>query len=393
MFRKILVLLLFCFLVDEGCGALPDINIKVEQVLEEYSIKAEKIWDFYIKQYIEQGTSPSEIRLFDPAQGRSDCEEQATILMDLLLQKKYFKEFDSETQQYITFRFLWVPTRFLDPFGMTVDSSKDSKFLQALDEEVIKALRQKISAYVDKRIMELANVFLPRKIVEDSAFTHTPVGVKGLTRISTTAGCMVLFEFAKEHDIKIVLRIKRMKPENGGLRGIAEHFIGFRYDPREKIFKPYTFLDSDFEQPAFFIRAFSIQGDDFSKQWNEFSGVRSEEDYVRVIKGFDLEKLIWLIASGDDYAKKRCLETSEILKLRLDFLDSVPADVDYTIKKDGKEVYAAVLTPLAIRHIYVSTLKEQKDHAAKGEDLSNICTENFVSFEPDNAWEEFVTSK
>lgn len=203
---------------------------------------------------------------------------------------------------------------------------------------------------------------------------------------------MVLFGFAKKHDIKIVLRIKRMKPENGGLRGIAEHLIGFRYDPKEKVFKPYDFSSSDVEQPAFFVRAFSIQGNDFGGQWNQFKDVRSEEDYIQTIKEFELEKLIWLIASGDDFSKKRCLETSEILKPRLDLLDRVPADVNYTTQKEGKEVYAAALTPLAIRHIYVSILKEQKDNA-KGEDFSNICTENFVSFKPDNAGEKLALLK
>ncbi len=350
MIKRILGVLLFCFLANEGYSKVSGIDFKIEQILQTHANKAKETWDFYIKQYKEQGTLPPEIRLFDPAQGRSDCEEQATILMDLLLQKKYFKELDSETQQYITLRFLFVPTRFLDSFGMVVDRSKDSKILQALDPEVAQALRQKISSYVDKRIMELAKDFLPTKVIEDSAFTHTPVGKVGLTRISTTAGCMVLFGFAKKHDIKIVFRIKRMKPECGGLRGITEHFIGFRYDVKEKVFKPYDFSNSDLEQPAFFVRAFSIQGDDFSGQWNQFKDVRLEEGYVKVIKEFDLEKLIWLIASGDDFSKKRCLETSEILKPRLDLLNSVPADVDYTIQKDGKEVYAAALTPLAIRH-------------------------------------------
>lgn len=380
---KVFVTFLLCFLAEgSGFQTSSTIDLKIEQILAEYSIQAEKLWNRYLKQFKEKGTLSPQIWLFDPAQGRSDCEEQATILMDLLSQKKYFKELDGDTQKYITLRLLFVPTRFFDPFGMVVGTSLDSKMLQSLEQEVIQALRQKISSYVDKMIMELAHDLLPRKIVTDTAFEQTPVGKKGLTRISTTAGCMVLLGYAKKHSIPVIFRIKRMKPENGGLRGIAEHFIGFRYDLKEETFKPYDFLDSELENPAFFIRAFSIQGDTFDNQWYQFNNVRSEEDYIQAVKSFDLENLIWLIASGDDYSKKRDLDTSNILKPRLALLEIVPADVDYTTDKNNHETYAGVLTPLAIRHIYLSTLKEQRDDS-NSKEFSNIYTETPVSFEPD----------
>lgn len=181
MIKKILGALPFCFLATEGCSDLSGIDFKIKQILQTHANKAEEIWNIYVKQYKEQGTLPAEIRLFDPAQGRSNCEEQATILKDLLLQKKYFNELDSETQQYITLRFLFVPTRFIDPFGMMVSKSKDSKILQDLDPEVVQALRQKISSHNDKQMMKLAKDFLSEEIITDTAFTHTPVGKVGLT--------------------------------------------------------------------------------------------------------------------------------------------------------------------------------------------------------------------
>jgi hypothetical protein len=383
MIIKFFVTFFLCLLAEGGYASSPSIiDLKIERVLEENSYQAEKLWNAYIKQFKEKNTLPPQIRLFDPAQGRSDCEEQATIFMNLLLQKKYFKELDIETQQYLTLRLIFIPTRFFDPFGMVVSISSESKILQALDKGVVQALRQKISTYVDKKIMNLAHNMLPKEVVNDTAFEHTPVGKKGLTRISTTAGCMVMLAFAKKYDIPIIFRIKRMKPENGGLKGIAEHFIAFRYDLATKVFKPYDLLDSELEKPAFFIRAFSISGDTFNNQWLQFSSVRSENDYIQAIKSFDLEKLIWLIASGDDYSKKRDLQTSKILKPRLDLLKDVPADVDYTFFKDNKEFYTCALTPMAIRHIYLSTLKEQKDDSDRNE-FSKIYTADYVSFEPD----------
>lgn len=374
-----------------------------------------------ISSYVKTKTVPPEVRYFDPAQGRSDCEEQAVLWMDLIRNGKLFDDLDEKTQTYLVLRHLFIDKNNRDPFGMVV-SGEDQAWVQTRPEE--RTLRRLISKEVDQRIMAQAQRLLPAEDLKDIIFTQTPVGSEGLTRISTLAGIKILLAYAKKHDIPLILKIKRMiARKEEGLRGQGETLIPLAYDQeRGRFVVMKEIAEEEKAHPAFCIRIFSIINEENPRAistdikldalltqinaknhkvpllktkeglqklltlWDKLTKVKSFELYISCVKETNIEDLLWVLAARDDDDHKCDLLSSAFLSPYHPLKEILKDDERYTQMKEGKMVYTGAATTLAIRHVYVSTYAQQQESLKSL--FQDIIANKQVTFDMDKGFEK-----
>ncbi len=334
----------------------------------------EKTYDSFIEDFEKNEGVSGSIRAFDPSQGRSDCEEQALIMMDYLYQKKRYKDLCAKEKRYFVLRDLFSKKNTYDPFGMVVEDRAKKELTDLSDKKQLN-LRFEISHFVDKKMKDYTKELLPED-EKDSAFDLLPIGAYNIPRISTTGGIALLFAFAKKHNVPVMLRLKRMEILGDRLKGQGETFFTYRYNPVQKKFAHTQ--DVRLNQPIFCIRAFSITKgpvienkkapEKFQEMFLLFKNLKASKsfkEYTDHLKDMDIEKLMMFLAAREDHNNKRSMSASRFLKDYPPVADLFYDDETYTKIEKGKEIYTNIPKTIAIRHVYVSTLAQQKQSAQK----------------------------
>ena len=344
-------------------------------------LEAQQTFDDCVASYQKNETVPHCIRAFDPAQGRSDCEEQAVIMMDFLRKKKRYQDLLDSEKHYVRLRYLFSDKNVYDLFGMVISSIEKPELLRcahSLD------LRLQISQFVDRKMKEYAQELLPNH-AKDPAFDLLPIGKYNIPRISTTGGIAILFAYAKKYNVPVMLRIKRMEIHAKYLKGQGEAFLPYVYDHAKGKFI-YT-KEINPHHPIFCIRAFAMTNGKeksiavpsfmpkrFHKMACLFNDLKQSKDfktYSAYLKSIDIEKLMMLLAAREDHNNKRPMTRSSFLKEYPQVSAFFYDNEDYFEKGQ----YTKNPKTIAIRHVYVSTLSQQMKSAE--ERLKKIGKEKF----------------
>lgn len=281
---------------------------------EDFSKKASVEWDLVIK-------DTNNLADNDPRAGAHDCEEQAVILMEIIKLNKNFKDLDPKVQRYITLRYLFSP--------------KYKHVLDSMNPDDVKKLREEITNYVNEEILKIAAEILPKKFLEDDAFKKTAVSeTYDLKRMSTTTGCLMVFEYAKKYNLPVLIRMQEKNLENSS---VNDYVIPYIYDKSKKSFVYSESINK--KQPILVIQMFcvktkenktytidnNINKENFSKSliikyeqsldllnlWKRISS--KKEPLSKILKETDPTNLILLIAADDDRRKGRDVSKSKII--------------------------------------------------------------------------------